>query len=290
MSIEAVLYINDNYSEEVNLVEIVTRSDCEIVKKNLYCAFKDCECKMEYVPRGKKIAHFKTWPLRNHSTDCIDFFVREQKKKSQKSLATSSIRLTDKHISSVLKSLISSIDETVEEKELRLQKQRAKYKGKKSNIVDKTENPIESQNIIPTTDKDADILGEGTRAPSVKRRFSISFLSEEDIGTATALQEKIENITIDDNRVIVLLQKNELKTNVYFEESFFVNSARNIDTMFKVVEKVLKRGDLVTLSCVGNVERRAGEISLVVNGQNHIRINKKPIEVFTFNHANPNLF
>lgn len=42
--------------------------------------------------------------------------------------------------------------------------------------------------------------------------------------------------------------------------------------------------------CVGNVEKRNGNICLVINKQSHIRFNKMTIERFTFKITNPELF
>jgi hypothetical protein len=288
MAIELVLYKQGNISEEVTLEEIENRSDFDTVKKKLFCAYDGCNARIEYVPRGKRIAHFKTWPMSDHSSDCIDFFEREKQKIGRRNLATSSVGLTDKHINNVLKSLINNVDETEEERELRLQRQRARN-NRKNKTTDGSKNPEWGQNIKPTTDRDTETIEEGKRAPNVKKRHSISSLSEDDLGTATALHENIFSISIQENRVIFVLKKNEKETKVYFEESFFVNSVRNIDRMFDIVKGSLEEGNYLKLYCVGNVERRDGEICLIINSQNHFRINKMSIERFVFTTINPNL-
>lgn len=61
-------------------------------------------------------------------------------------------------------------------------------------------------------------------------------LNEDDINTATALYEKVSSINIEENRAIFKLKRNNKEANIYFEENFFNNSARNIDSMFKVVK------------------------------------------------------
>ncbi|MCK2017952.1 hypothetical protein ACDZ29_23310 [Peribacillus sp. RS7] len=291
MAIELVLYKNGNEYEEIIVDDIINRSDFDTVKKNLYCAFEGCPAKIEYVPRGKRIAHFKTWPMSDHSTDCKDFFEREKQKAGKKSLASSSVGLTDKHINNVLRNLINSIDETEEEKQLRLEQQRTRNKNKKINkVTDESQNSELTENIRPTTDNNADTTVEGLRAPSVKRRYNLALLSEDDINTATALYEEVDTISIEENRVIFKLKRNNKEANIYFEENFFNNSARNIDSMFAIVKKYFDDGNTVELYCVGNVERRNGNICLVINKQSHIRINKMTIERFTFNITNPDLF
>lgn len=290
MAIEVVLYKNetDNF-EEITLEDIELRRDFDIIKKNLFCAFEGCKAKIEYVPRGKRIAHFKTWPMSDHTSDCIDFFEREKQKAGKRNLAISAVGLTDKHINNVLRNLINSVEETEEEKQIRLEKQRVRSKNKKNKVTDESLNPELTDNIRPTTDKNTETTEEGKRAPSVKRRHSISLLSEADINTATALHEEVESISIKQNRVIFKLTKNEKEANVYFEENFFENSVKNIDKMFETVKRYLDGGNSVSLDCVGNVEKRNDKICLVINGQGHIRINKMTIERFTFVINNPDL-
>ena len=147
-----------------------------------------------------------------------------------------------------------------------------------------------AENYRPTTDNNSDNTVEGTRAPSVKRRYNLSLLSDEDINTAIALYEEVGSITIEKNRVIFKLQRNNEEANVYFEENFFSRSARNIDTMFRIVKQYFDDGNLVELHCVGNVEKRNGDLCLVINEQSHIRINQMTIERFTLIVSNPNLF
>jgi hypothetical protein len=290
-TIELVLYKNGEEYEEVTLDDIENRSDFEIVKKNLFCAFEGCPAKIEYVPRGKRIAHFKTWPMSDHSTDCIDFFEREKQKAGKKSLANNSVGLSDNHINNVLRNLINTVDETEEEKQIRLEKQRARNKNRKINrLTDESKESEFTENFRPTTDNNADTTEEGKRAPSVKRRYNLSLLNEDDINTATALYEEVDSISIEANRVILKLKRNDKEANVYFEENFFSNSARNIDSMFKIVKNFIDDGNLVELYCVGNVERRNGNICLVINKQSHIRINKMTIERFTLFISNPILF
>ncbi|MBP2243133.1 hypothetical protein J2Z40_003721 [Cytobacillus eiseniae] len=290
MAIELVLYKKGNDYDEITLEDIENRSDFEIVRQNLYCAFEGCPARIEYVPKGKRIAHFKTWPMSDHSTDCTDFFNREKQKAGKKSLASSSVALTDKHINNVLRNLINTVEETEEEKQTRLEKQRARNKNRKNKITDKLKGPELTENVRPTTDINSDTIEEGKRAPSVKRRYSISLLSEDDIHTATALYERVENINIEKSRVIVKLKRINREANVYFEENFFNNSARNINSMFEIVKKHHDSGNPVELYCVGNVEKRNGNICLVVNKQSHIRFNKMTIERFTFKITNPELF
>ncbi|BDC59914.1 hypothetical protein NC3_28740 [Bacillus altitudinis] len=288
-SIELVLYKRENIAEEITLESIEHRKDFDTLKKSLFCAFEGCSARIEYVPKGARIAHFKTWPKSNHSKECVNYFEREKKLLGKKSLASNSTALSDKHIDNVLRNLINTVEETEDEKEQRLKKQRERQR-KKNKTTNKENIQQEEQRLTPSTDGNAKTLKEGERAPRVKRRYSISFLNEDDIGIATALYENIQDIQIENNRVTITLKKNNKETKVYLEENFFRNSAFNIESMLKNIKGYLDSKNALELYCVGNVEKRNGVLCLVVNKQNHIRVNKLTIERLNLFITNPELF
>lgn len=288
MSIEVALYKNGDIEEEVTADEIEKRSDYETIKRNLFCAYDDCTARIEFVPKGKRKAHFKTWPMDDHTPDCIDFFEREKKNRARKNLASSTRQLSDKHVKNVLRGLINSVDETEEEREKRLEKQRNRKKN--NTTKDSAQDTEASVEIIPTTNAEATPTEEGERAPSVRKRHSISSLSEDDIGNATALHEDISSIDIYENRAIFTLKKGSRETKVYFEQNFFENSSRNIGRMFGVLKDLLDDGKSLEIYGLGNIERRDGEICLVINSQEHIRINKQTIGKFIFDSTKRDMF
>ncbi|WP_345240339.1 hypothetical protein [Pontibacillus salipaludis] len=280
MSIEVALFKDGQGVEEVTADEIENRDDYDKVRKNLFCAYDDCTARIEFVPKGKRKAHFKTWPNEDHSLDCLDFFEREKKNHASKNLATSTRQLNDNHINNVLRGLVNSVAETEEEREERLAKQR--QRKKKNATKDETKETEDNERVTPTTSQDATPASEGERAPIVRKRHSISSLSEDDIGNATALHEKISSIQLGEKRAIFTLVKGSKRTKVYFEENYFENSPINAGRSFSVLKRLLDEGKLLYLYCVGNVERRKEEVCLVINKQSHIRINKQVIGKFIF--------
>lgn len=291
MAIEKALYYNGEIFEEVSLHEIEQRKDYTEIRNNLLCAFNGCSAKIKYVPKGKRVAHFKTWPKQDHHSDCIDFFERNKVLQGKKSLAQSSVGLNDKHIRKVLNSFIKEVKETVEEKNARLKNQREKYKKRKNKTVDKLQQGNLQENIVATTSNNVDRLEEGKRAPSVKRRFNISNITESDIKTAQAVYGKVIQIIIEEeNRAIFTLDNGLMTMNVYFEESFFENSSRNIGSLIKVVKAALEEGNDIHFFCIGNIEMRNGKLCIIINGQNNIRINEVTIEIFVHKYSNPHLF
>lgn len=288
MAIEIALFRHDGSVEEVTPDEVEDRVDYNVVKKNLFCAYDDCKARIEFVPRGKRRAHFKTWPNEDHTKECEDFFEREQKNKSRKNLASNTRGLSDKHIDNVLRGLINSVAESEEEREERLKRQRNR---KRKSSTRSTGDEAQSTTLVnPTTDANASPSEEGERAPTVRKRHSVSALSEDDIGSATALYEGVTSIEMHDNRAIFLLEKGQTITKVYFEENFFVNSPTNIGNMFGVLEELLNKGYDLEFYGVGNVERRKGDICLVVNSYRHLRINRKSVGKFIFDSIDRDMF
>ncbi|WP_340002574.1 hypothetical protein [Oceanobacillus sp. FSL K6-0127] len=281
MAIELALYKDDkrSISEEIELAELALRGDFETVKKNLYCAFEGCTAKIEYVPSGKRREHFKTWPKNNHTPECDDYFERDPIKRKQKNIATNSVGLSDNHINNVLKGLIRSVEETPEEKEARLKKQRSRKKNK-SNTVNTSQNSNDVENVRPTTDNNIEKVGDGQRSPSIRKRHSILFLSENDLNTAVALHEKVVSIWVEKNRAKFLLKNNAKETYLYFEEEFFANSSTNIEQMLRVVKNNLDKGHEIMFDGVGNVEKRDEELCVIITNQKHFRINKFLIPVY----------
>ncbi|MCT1539731.1 MULTISPECIES: hypothetical protein [Lysinibacillus] len=282
MFIEKVYYKKNNGDvEEVNIDDIELREDFDIVKENIYCTYEECNCQMLYVPKGKRVAHFKTWPGENHSEECEAYFERIKERKPTRSLATSTARLTDEHIRNILREMGKTASETPEEREERLEKQRKKRK-KKNPVKNNNQTPNVDTNIIPVTDDSADILQLESRAPRVSRRYSVNNLIQDDVGTALALREEISEIEIINNNYAVfhLESENGKTAKVYLEEAFFATAPLNIHSWLKSLEKIIDSGANLTLSCVGNVIFRNNELALQIFSENHLRVGDKLLPAF----------
>ncbi|MEZ2658584.1 hypothetical protein [Aneurinibacillus aneurinilyticus] len=287
MSIEFALFKYEDVQEEIHIDLIETHEDFELVRNNLFCIYDGCNAKIEYVPKGKNKAHFKTWPHQDHSKDCLDYFEREKKRKSEKGSATVNASLSPKHVNRVLRELFREANESEENKRKRLEEQRKKAKGKKKNItIDNSQIPSPVLNVNPTTGEGDDSLGKLKREPNVRKRHNVQLLNESDIGFTRGVYGIAKSISITENRVVISLSSKGKKCNVYFEESFFSKAATNIMGMFKNVEKFIARGSRLGLACVGQVAKRDEEYQLIINNQNDFTLNDCRISVFSFRYMN----
>ncbi|MMZ52187.1 hypothetical protein D1872_139440 [compost metagenome] len=282
MSIEAVLFKYKDIEEEIHIDLIEDHEDFELMRRNLFCIYDGCEAKMEYVPKGKNRAYFKTWPHEDHSEDCVDYFEREKKRKSEKGSATFDALLSPKHVNRVLRELFKEANESEEARRKRLEeKKKPKEKKKKNITIDESQPPSPTLNINPTTGEGDDLPKEVKRAPNVRKRHNIQLLSESDVGFTRAVYGIVKSISITENRVVISLSSKGKKCKVYFEEAFFSKAAINIIDMFKNVERFITKGSKLGLACIGQVAKRDEEYQLLINNQNDFTLNDYKIQVFS---------
>ncbi|WP_342431089.1 hypothetical protein [Neobacillus sp. FSL H8-0543] len=284
MSIEGALFKYKGNVEEIDVKTIETRTDFEILKKNLYCTYDGCPAKIEYVPRGVYKAYFKTWPKQDHTADCIDYFDREKKRKSEEGSATINVTLSEKHIRNVLKTLYKEVNETKEAREKRLENQKTNKK-KKNKTVDGSQ-PAETTVKMNATTERGETVGKGVREPNVRKKHNIQLLNEADIGFTRAIYGLIETIDISNGKVTMILYFNNKKCKVHFEEAFFATAARNILSMFQSVKTALLNGYELEFTGAGQVIKREQQIDLLILEQYAFSINNYPIAVFSFNYSN----
>lgn len=281
MSIETALFKYDGIVEEVNIIEIESRDNFDLVKQNLFCSYQGCSAKIEYVPQGKNKSHFKTWPKQNHSKDCEDYFERVEKLKGEKSSASIDVSLTDKHVSRVLKELYKEANETPEEKKKRLETQSKKKKKKKNGVIDNNQEIQDTVRINATTGDGENNADGSYRAPNVRKKHNLHLLNEDDLGYTRGVYGEIDGITISQDKVILHLSYKLKKCNVHFEEAFFATSAFNMMSMFKNVQAYLSENYKLEFTGVGQIVKRNNQIDLLINNQNHFKLNDMRITVFS---------
>jgi len=284
MSIYTAIFKYDGIEEEIDIETIELHDEFELVKKNLFCAFKSCSAQIEYRPKGINKAHFKTWQKQDHSPDCIDYFKREKKRRSEKGSATVDVSLSSKHINKVLKDLYREANESEDEKIKRLTKRReqAKKRKKKNPIVDESQMPESTVSINPTTENENNIEKGIRRAPNVKKRHNIQLLDDNDVNFTRAVYGTIKLISISEKQVIISLSAKKKICNVYFEESFFADAPQNMISMFRTVEKYLSMDTNLGISCIGKVFKMNNQFNLVVSNHNNFTLNGFPIAKFIF--------
>ena len=276
----------DEFEEAISINTIEDHPRFAEVRSNLYCAYQNCSVKLEYVPKGKYKAHFKTWPKNDHSADCLDYFEREKTARSTKSLATSTMALSDKHIANILndvKRKRKNLDNNVLTKS-------GSSKKKTRPRVDTALPENSPVNINPTTGGDAD-FAEGDikiKAPSVRRR-TLLLLNDNDIGFTHCLWDVlIDSVEVSTEGVIINVYKGKHNCKIYFEEFFFTTAPVNFMDRFVELKNVVNKNKELFFSCVGEVIKRNDKIHMMVNKHSNFRVNDFPLTLFLHNYGNSN--
>lgn len=285
MSIFEAIF-RDAYADTEELIfvdSIEKHKEFNRVRSSIFCTYENCEAQLEYVPQGKRKAHFKTWPKQDHTPDCIDYFEREKKARGQKNSATTTMALSDKHIADVLNDMKRK--RKSQEDDFNGQSRKTK-KNKKNKTVDPSQPSTNGVNIVPTTGLGAD-MQEGEvkgKSPSVRRR-TLLLLNDDDIGFTRAIPDGlIESIDINTDRVVIAISSGSKSCNIYFEEFFFSSAPANFIERFKDLEKIFDLNIKLNLSCVGEVVRRNNELHLLVNKHIAFRVEDLYLTIFLDNY------
>jgi hypothetical protein len=280
MSIYEAIYKSDENEEMVTVFNIEQHEDYTNVKNNLYCTYHGCTARLSYVPKGKARAYFKTWPKEDHTQDCVDYFERVATANKQKSVATSTMELSEKHVKSVLDNLRKKRKEEV----AGAKKPKSGNKKKPRPTVDPGSGENTTLNIVPTTGPNADLAsGENNvREPSVRNRSLIN-LTIDDLNWTRSIEGYIQNVELDEKRAVLRLQDGNNSFGVYFEEYFFDNAAVNFGRYFQDLKNLVSEHQGYLFSGVGLIEQRNDQFCMLVNRGNDFRIDDQYIALFLAN-------
>jgi hypothetical protein len=277
MPIYEAIYRTSEHEEEVTVSNIEQHENYIDVKNNLYCTYSGCSARLSYVPKGKVRAHFKTWPKDNHIQDCVDYFERVATASKQKSIATSTMALSEKHI----KSILDNLRKRRNEKASGTSKTRPGTTKKSRPKVDPGSDENPTLNIVPTTGPNAD-LGSGEnniKEPSVRNRSLIN-LTDDDLNWTRSIEGYIQNVETEEKRAILDLRDGNYTCRVYFEEYFFDNAPINFRGYFEDLKKLVQRHKDYMFSGVGLIEKRNDQYCMLINDGNDFRIDDRYIALF----------
>lgn len=280
MPIYDAIYRTQDHEEEITVSNIEQHENYSDVKNNLHCTYVGCSARLSYVPKGKLRAHFKTWPKSDHIQDCIDYFDRVATANKQKSIATSTMALSEKHIKNVLDNLRKRRNDkdpgTSKTTPGTMKKPRPKV------APGSNENP--TLNIVPTTGPNADLeSGENNiKEPSVRNRSLIN-LTDDDLNLTRSVEAYIQNVETEEMRAVLDLRDGNHTFRVYFEEYFFDNAPVNFRGYFEDLKKLVQKHKEYMFSGVGLIEKRNDQYCMMINGGNDFRINDRYIALFLHN-------
>lgn len=274
------------FEELISVADIEKHPEFDKVRNHLFCTFENCECKLQYSSEGKKKAHFKTWPKKNHTKECIDYFEREEKARAERNSVTVNAELSDKRIANILNDIKRKRKEAENKGEPKANKPKTK-KEKKNPTVDPSL-PTDTGNVVinpvvggNTGLQESDVNG---KSKSVRKR-TLTLLNESDIGYTRALWDvTIDSVDVNEKRVVLKVSNRRKSCLIYLEEAFFVNSPVNFVDRLKGLSDVVNKDKSVYFSCVGSVEKREGEVCMIVDKHSSFRVEDVPLLNFLHNY------
>lgn len=285
-----VIFKGENGNEVIDLESIEGRVDYEEVKVNIYCSTRGCDCRMAYVPRGIKVAHFRKWRGKEHNVDCEHYVDTDTGNQRVKRLGIHSSRLRPDHKKSILSDMFKKFSESDDEREARRERERENRRNRTNKRVEKSQEPLEEIVNKPTTDNEGEVLLEGERNPTVPRNYSIIHVNRTQLDSTIALIGEIIEVENDfDNpnekrSVITLTDENKTMTfKIILDPVFFAQSSLNIDRALVGVEQRVGNGTKMILGAVGQVIERENELCMSVFEQDGLNIDGKPVFVYLNN-------
>lgn len=204
----------------INLNSLTPKDYREKYRGKLYCLTADCPAMITYVTRAGNKSHFRTWRGMTHSKNCDYHSDKIAERIGAKSTFVDFVYLNDNQMSRSMKEAYLQELMTPEEKSLARQKVKTSQK--------RTNSPEENEQISfgLTTDPEYKAKTLSDKKVRLYKR-DVDALSNRDLGwTRTVIGEYVDaDFSIE--RPILRLEKNNVYTNILFEEAFFAGNLAN---------------------------------------------------------------
>ncbi|TKH06153.1 hypothetical protein FC678_23695 [Peribacillus simplex] len=285
MAIFQVVYRDDEHEELITIGEISSRSDVLTVKENIYCSTLNCDCKLSYVPRGVKSAYFKKHVGHNHIDSCQHFIFTDENGRPRRVVGADYARLSSKRKRDMLKGIYKTHKETEEERQMRLDRQRAASRNKRNRVVQSGNQVVDVTVQNPTTSNNAEQLVEDGRSMPVRRRHSILDVADSDIGNNIVVIGTVIEIVNSENYGVITLKDSTdtMEFKLYLERVFYENSPINTPQMLTSIESFMEDEVEVTVSSVGEVVNRDNRKGMLVLAEEDLSFNGERLGSFIMN-------
>lgn len=280
MQIDEAIYLSGNEKKLMSLEDLNRNVATSEMKNNLYCPTPGCRARLQYI-NGIKRNYLKTWRLQDHSTNCLNFFQRNQNMISNRGRRQVDFGLSRDHKNRVLREMYIESQMSDKERETRNLLRRKLIKRKFNPIVNRKLNTSTLYKVRPRTAQIEFAFNEILRQPQIKKRYAPDEISDRDNGNARCVIGKILNMIIEENRAVLKYQINNGTCNVYFEEAFFANAPLNTDIMLNSVKNYVEKEKELKLICIGNIEKSLNDIRIFVDNYEDILLNGYNLQVFT---------
>ena len=277
MIIDRALFRNGIAEEIITLDSITHHEDYLFVKDHLYCSTPGCKCRILYVPQGNKSAYFKKWKGDQHHKDCPYFTKSIYGAKSKRFAEKTISRLSDAHISKILKDTFKRFNETEDERRERLKMQKLNARVRKNVLVAKRElEQAEDITIrVPTTPLNGNEVRKGEKNPKVPKRLSILAFRLTDIEQTLSTVGLLKSVYISDELSVLTITDlyEQLEFKIVLEKEFYENNSFNFNHLLEKINILLLQGERIIVTCVGEVFGENGQFGMRILDEKKLTLN-----------------
>mgnify|MGYP005606416951 FL=1 len=265
-------YLVGGTEKVVHLSEMNKQKYQKRFKGKLYCPTEGCLALLSY-SAGKK-AHFKTWRLRHHSTDCI---YNRERAIVQSSHKEAEATISGNRRQNALRQAAKMFEGSKFEKESKAQQNiapRLSKRQRKNNI---------QLTLYDDLLKDDALVKRG----AIRKKF-VDELTLKDVGQVRLVLGYIDSMELVNSVAELVIQYNNKQVKVVYPEAFIKERLnRSYLNKFGVIFKALESEQPPTFMGIGEIQytdKQAMEL-IIYNGTD-FRINNMDLSLFAKQYAN----
>ena len=266
-------YLVGGTEKVVHLSEMNKQQYQKRFKGKLYCPTEGCPALLSY-SAGKK-AHFKTWRLRHHSTDCI---YNRKRAIVQSFHKDAEATISGNRRQNALRHAAKMFEGSKIKKESKAQQNIAPRLSK-----------MQRKNNIQMTLYDGDLLEEDTLVKrGVIRKKFVDELTVKDVGQVRLVLGYIDSIKLVNSVAELVIQYNNTHVKVVYPESFIKERLnRSYLNKFGVIYKALESEHPPTFIGLGEIQLNDEQtMELIIYNGTDFKINNMDLSLFAKQYAN----
>ena len=271
--LSAIYLADDGTKSEITLRDITSTIYENKFKGNLYCPSENCSAKISY-SRGKK-AHFKTWRMDKHSSDCIFQFDRIAMNTGENITSTVHVESPSDRKQNALAEAFRMMNLSDEEIAAIHTNSTLKPRIKQRAITGSKKNVTGMQMVLFEGEEFDDQLVK-PRAYICKRL--VDEIRKTDIGKVRLVMGNIVGVKSVDEVAEIVVENNNQRIKVVFEEAFIAERLNSSYlNKYWSIERLMKETDNVQFTGIGDVRMKsiAESPELVIYHGSDFKINNK---------------
>lgn len=270
--LSAIYSADDGVKREIHPREITPRIYENELKGKLYCPTENCPARISF--SSGKTAHFRTWRLDEHSSECIFYFDRIPMNLGWSITNTISVEISFDRRQNALRDAFRQMNLTEEEKEaLRRDRAASRARTKKRAVVAAKTNRTSMQMVLFDGELNEDELVHRRR--NISKRL-VDEITESDIGEIRLVMGRVKSIQQFGEVAEIIIEYNHQIITVVFEEAFTAEPLNSSYlNKFWSIGRLLERQAHIQFTGIGDIRKniKTNRLELVIYAGTDFKVN-----------------